>query len=171
MKSQIIAGVLALTPFVAAIARPEITAAARIAKRDLWVRQVLSSYTSSIDAEATATATATETAASTPQGAISTTILGPSIPALPPGPNASSYPRDGQLHGAQPAPYTPSGGQGMNGSAPVYVPQTDFDFQSLVCTWFILIIENNSTNNSRQLVYTKSTLSLTCSSMHFDASA
>jgi len=69
--------------------------------------------------------------ASTPLGAISTVILAPSIPHLPPGPDATSYPRDGLLHGDQPAPFTPSGGLGTNGSEPVYVPQTDFDFQSM----------------------------------------
>ncbi|KAH8798605.1 hypothetical protein F5884DRAFT_825415 [Xylogone sp. PMI_703] len=56
----------------------------------------------------------------TPVGALSTTLLAPSIPHLPPGPDAISYPRDGKLHGAEPAPYTPSGGLGTNGSEPVY---------------------------------------------------
>lgn len=64
-------------------------------------------------------------------GALSTVVLAPSIPALPPGPDAYKYPSDGQLHGAQPAPYTPSGGLGMNGSAPAYRPLTDFDYESL----------------------------------------
>lgn len=67
----------------------------------------------------------------TTTGALSTKILAPSIPALPPGPDAYKYPRDGKLHGDQPAPYTPSGGLGTNGSAPVYRPLTDFDFQSV----------------------------------------
>src|ERR1700710_1185244 len=64
-------------------------------------------------------------------GAISTTILIPSIPRLPPGPSATVYPRDGKLHGVQPAPFTPSRGLGTNGSEPVYVLETDFDFQSM----------------------------------------
>ena len=123
MKIQFLLPVL---PLVAAVARPEISAAARLAKRNEYVRQILSSYSSSIDALATPTAT------STPQGAISTTILAPSIVPLPAGPYAAIYPRDGQLHADQPAPYTPAGGEGTNGSAPVYVPQSDFDFQSLV---------------------------------------
>lgn len=150
MKNSFITGALALSPLAAAVARPEIKQAARIAARDNYVRQVLSSYSASIDAEAAtsttvvvetqATVVATETATgeasatSTPQGALSTRILASSIPALPPAPDATSYPRDGQLHGDQPAPFTPSGGIGTNGSAPVYVPQTDFDFQSLVCS-------------------------------------
>jgi hypothetical protein len=64
-------------------------------------------------------------------GALSTDVAAPSIPALPPGPDAYSYPADGKLHGTEPAPFTPSGGLGTNGSAPVYRVQSDFDFQSI----------------------------------------
>ena len=67
----------------------------------------------------------------TTTGAISTSILASSIPALPPAPGANAYPADGKLHAAQPAPYTPAGGLGTNGSAPVYRPLSDFDFQSV----------------------------------------
>ncbi|KAI9853216.1 MAG: hypothetical protein M1824_001521 [Vezdaea acicularis] len=63
--------------------------------------------------------------------AITTSVLAPSIPALPPGPDATSYPRDGKLHAPEPAPYTPAGGLGTNGSEPVYVVQSDFDFESI----------------------------------------
>ncbi|CRK30699.1 hypothetical protein BN1708_015838 [Verticillium longisporum] len=54
----------------------------------------------------------------TTTGALSTKVLAPSIEPLPPGPDAYKYPADGKLHGDQPAPYTPSGGIGTNGSAP-----------------------------------------------------
>ncbi|KAL2759714.1 hypothetical protein ACRALDRAFT_206194 [Sodiomyces alcalophilus JCM 7366] len=64
-------------------------------------------------------------------GALSTKVLAPSIPARPPAPDAYKYPADGKLHGDQPAPYTPSGGIGTNGSAPVYRVNSDFDYQSL----------------------------------------
>lgn len=67
----------------------------------------------------------------TTTGALSTDILAPSIPALPPGPDAFKYPSDGKLHGKQPAPFTPSGGRDTNGSAPVYRPLSDFDYQSV----------------------------------------
>lgn len=67
----------------------------------------------------------------TTTGALSTKVLAPSIPALPPGPDAYKYPADGQLHGDQPAPYTPSGGRDTNGSAPVYRVQSDFDYFSI----------------------------------------
>ncbi|KAK1774846.1 ferritin-like domain-containing protein [Copromyces sp. CBS 386.78] len=67
----------------------------------------------------------------TTTGALSTSVLAPSIPALPPGPDAFKYPSDGQLHAPQPAPYTPAGGVGTNGSAPVYRMLSDFDYQSI----------------------------------------
>jgi len=62
---------------------------------------------------------------------MSTKVLAPSVPALPPPPDTFAYPADGKLHGDQPAPFTPSGGIGTNGSAPVYRVQSDFDYQSL----------------------------------------
>ncbi|KAF4594924.1 Protein rds1 [Ophiocordyceps camponoti-floridani] len=67
----------------------------------------------------------------TTTGALSTSILRPSIQALPPPPGSYDYPADGSLHANQPAPFTPSGGVGTNGSAPVYRVQSDFDYQSL----------------------------------------
>ena len=67
-----------------------------------------------------------------PQGAVTTDVLASAIPDLPPGPNASSYPRDGTLHAPEPAPYTPAGGLGQNGSEPNYQVKSDFDFESMV---------------------------------------
>ncbi|KAL6881761.1 ferritin-like domain-containing protein [Trichoderma longibrachiatum] len=67
----------------------------------------------------------------TTTGALSTTVTASSIPALPPAPNSFNYTADGKLHAPQPAPFTPSGGIGTNGSAPVYRVQSDFDYQSL----------------------------------------
>lgn len=67
----------------------------------------------------------------TTTGALSTSVLAPSIPARPPPPGSFDYTADGELHGDQPAPFTPSGGIGTNGSAPVYRVQSDFDYQSL----------------------------------------
>lgn len=112
----------ALVGHVLAIADSHISEAAYSASRSCYVSSMLSSYSSAVAASATPTTV----------GALSTTVLASSIPHLPPNPDATSYPRDGELHGAQPAPYTPSGGLGTNGSEPVYVPQTDFDFQSMV---------------------------------------
>ncbi|KAH6648649.1 ferritin-like domain-containing protein [Truncatella angustata] len=67
----------------------------------------------------------------TTTGALSTSVLAASIPALPPAEYKFQYPADGKLHAPQPAPYTPAGGLGTNGSAPVYRPQSDFDYESL----------------------------------------
>ncbi|KKY17408.1 putative protein rds1 [Phaeomoniella chlamydospora] len=77
----------------------------------------------------------------TTTGAISTSILAASVPALPPGPDAYKYPSDGQLHGDEPTPYTPSGGLGTNGSAPVYRVQSDFDYESLALALYQEYIE------------------------------
>lgn len=77
----------------------------------------------------------------TTTGALSTSILAPSVPALPPGPDAYKYPSDGQLHGDQPAPYTPSGGLGTNGSAPVYRMLSDFDYESIALALYQEYIE------------------------------
>lgn len=65
-------------------------------------------------------------------GALSLSVLASSIPALPPNPTATTYPSDGQLHDPQPAPYTPAGGLGTNGTEPVYNAKSDFDYESLV---------------------------------------
>jgi hypothetical protein len=68
----------------------------------------------------------------TTTGALSLSVLAPSIPALPPNPTATTYIADGQLHDPQPAPYQPAGGLGTNGTEPVYNVKSDYDFQSLV---------------------------------------
>ena len=68
----------------------------------------------------------------TTTGALTTSVLAPSIPALPPNPTATTYPSDGLLHAPEPAPYTPAGGLGTNGTEPVYTAHSDFDFESLV---------------------------------------
>lgn len=75
--------------------------------------------------------TSTPTATGPPIGAKTTDVLAPALPNLPPGPNASSYPRNGQLNAPMPAPYTPAGGLGQNGSEPNYQVKSDFDFESL----------------------------------------
>ncbi|KAI0487716.1 hypothetical protein F4859DRAFT_525790 [Xylaria cf. heliscus] len=67
----------------------------------------------------------------TTTGAISTTVLASAIPALPPVPGKLQYPADGKLHQPEPAPYTPGGGLGTNGTEPVYRVQSDFDYESI----------------------------------------
>ncbi|KAI0599603.1 ferritin-like domain-containing protein [Biscogniauxia sp. FL1348] len=67
----------------------------------------------------------------TTTGALSTTVTAASVAALPPEPYKFEYPSDGELHQPQPAPYTPGGGLGTNGSEPVYRVQSDFDYESI----------------------------------------
>ncbi|KAF3764647.1 hypothetical protein M406DRAFT_330976 [Cryphonectria parasitica EP155] len=67
----------------------------------------------------------------TTTGALSTNVLAASVPALPAESSKYDYPADGNLHADEPAPYTPAGGLGTNGSAPVYRVQSDFDYQSI----------------------------------------
>ncbi|EEP82971.1 protein rds1 [Uncinocarpus reesii 1704] len=67
----------------------------------------------------------------TTTGALSNSVLASSIAPLPPNPTATTYPSDGQLHEPQPAPYTPAGGLGTNGTEPIYNVRSDFDYQSL----------------------------------------
>ena len=73
----------------------------------------------------------TFTGTPTTTGALSTKVLAASIKAGPPVPGSTDYPADGKLHKDMPAPYTPNGGNGTNGSEPVYRPMSDFDYQSL----------------------------------------
>ncbi|KAG8530122.1 uncharacterized protein KY384_005605 [Bacidia gigantensis] len=54
-----------------------------------------------------------------------------SIPAGPPNPTATYYNADGVPQNAFPAPYTPKGGLGTNGSLPRYMVNSDFDFESI----------------------------------------
>ena len=67
----------------------------------------------------------------TTTGAVSTTVLASAVAPKPPPPGSYDYPANGKLNAPQPAPYTPDGGVGTNGSAPVYRVQSDFDYQSL----------------------------------------
>ncbi|KAI1343295.1 ferritin-like domain-containing protein [Xylariaceae sp. FL0016] len=67
----------------------------------------------------------------TTTGALSTEVTAATVPALPPAQWKFQYPSDGKLHQPQPAPYTPGGGLGTNGSEPVYRVVSDFDYESI----------------------------------------
>ena len=54
-----------------------------------------------------------------------------SIPAGPPNPTATYYNTEGVPLNPLPAPYTPAGGLGTNGSEPRYMVESDFDFESI----------------------------------------
>ena len=59
------------------------------------------------------------------------TTLAASIPTLPLNPTATYYNADGVPKNPFPAPYTPAGGLGTNGSLPRYMVNSDFDFESI----------------------------------------
>ncbi|KAJ6441651.1 M6 metalloprotease [Purpureocillium lavendulum] len=64
-------------------------------------------------------------------GPLTASVAAASISGRPPSPSQTTYSADGRLHGGLAAPYTPKGGQGTNGSAPVYRVQSDFDYESV----------------------------------------
>ncbi|KAJ5476937.1 hypothetical protein N7475_002666 [Penicillium sp. IBT 31633x] len=67
----------------------------------------------------------------TTTGAVqATTTLGATIPAQP-NPTATYYNTNGKLTQPQPMPYMPAGGVGTNGTLPVYMVQSDFDYESV----------------------------------------
>lgn len=69
-------------------------------------------------------------------GALTASSIGSGISSEGVAPGATTYPSDGKLHDAEPAPYVPAGGVGTNGSTPVYNAKSDFDYQSLVSRHF-----------------------------------
>ncbi len=69
------------------------------------------------------------------------TTLAPSIAPLPPNPTHTYYNPDGTLLHPAPAPYTPFGGLGTNGTEPRYMANSDFDFESLALALYFEWIE------------------------------
>ncbi|KAJ5152293.1 Protein rds1 [Penicillium capsulatum] len=64
-------------------------------------------------------------------GALTASSIGSGISSGKIAPSATTYPSDGKLHNAEPAPYVPAGGVGTNGTIPVYNAKSDFDYESL----------------------------------------
>lgn len=83
----------------------------------------------------------------TTTGAVSNIVLAPSIPAAPANPTATYYNQQGVLFNPQPAPYTPAGGLGTNGSLPRYMVESDFDFESITLALYQEWIELDLFNN------------------------
>lgn len=71
-------------------------------------------------------------------GALTASSIGSGISSGGVAPGATTYPSDGNLHNAEPAPYVPAGGVGTNGSTPVYNAKSDFDYESLVSRLYTL---------------------------------
>jgi hypothetical protein len=121
----------------------------------LWAQGVISSPVPQQSQSATAAPSAPTTAAGYPvvvdqNGYTSATYHGPytgtptvtgavnapatlaaSIPAGPPNPTATYYNAQGVPINPMPAPFTPAGGLGTNGSLPRYMVESDFDFESI----------------------------------------
>ncbi|KAI0890828.1 ferritin-like domain-containing protein [Annulohypoxylon nitens] len=74
-------------------------------------------------------------------GALSTDVAIATIAANPPESFKLAYPADGMLHQEEPAPYTPGGGLGTNGSEPVYRVISDFDYESVALALYQEYIE------------------------------
>ncbi|KAL1301835.1 hypothetical protein AAFC00_006020 [Neodothiora populina] len=83
----------------------------------------------------------------TTTGAVSTTAINATVPALPMNPTATYYNSNGKLQNAQPAPYTPAGGLGTNGSEPRYMVESDFDYESIMLGLYQEWIELDLFNN------------------------
>jgi len=73
--------------------------------------------------------------------------LAASIGTLPPNPTATYYNAGGKPLNPMPAPYTPAGGLGTNGSLPRYIVESDFDFESIALGLYQEWIELDLFNN------------------------
>lgn len=75
------------------------------------------------------------------------TTLADAIAPLPPNPTATYYNSNGQLQKPAPAPYTPNGGLGTNGTEPRYMVNSDFDYESIMLGLYQEWIELDLFNN------------------------
>lgn len=83
----------------------------------------------------------------TTTGAVMNAPTAASIAPLPPNPTATYYNTDGSLQNPQPAPYTPYGGLGTNGTEPRYMVNSDFDYESITLGLYQEWIELDLFNN------------------------
>ncbi|KAK1026927.1 hypothetical protein LTS16_021920 [Friedmanniomyces endolithicus] len=83
----------------------------------------------------------------TTTGAVSTTHTAATVATLPLNPTATYYNTNGKLQHDQPAPYTPAGGLGTNGSLPRYMVESDFDYESITLGLYQEWIELDLFNN------------------------
>lgn len=103
---------------------------------DIFARETSSSSVSAAPTQSHPTSLPHTPFSGTPltTGALTASSIGSGITeAASVAPAETTYPSDGKLHNAEPAPYVPAGGVGTNGSIPVYNAQSDFDYESLVC--------------------------------------
>lgn len=83
----------------------------------------------------------------TTTGAATNVAASPSIGTLPPNPTATYYNTNGKPQHQMPAPYTPAGGLGTNGSLPRYMVESDFDYESITLGLYQEWIELDTFNN------------------------
>ena len=81
-------------------------------------------------------------------GAVSNSPTAASVAALPPNPTETYYNTNGALQNKQPAPYTPYGGLGTNGTEPRYMVNSDFDYESITLGLYQEWIELDTFNNA-----------------------
>lgn len=67
----------------------------------------------------------------TTTGAVQATATLAATIAAQPNPTATYYNTNGKLTQPQPMPYMPAGGVGTNGTLPVYMVQSDYDYESV----------------------------------------
>jgi len=80
-------------------------------------------------------------------GAVSNSPLAQSVGTLPPNPTATYYNTNGKLQNEEPAPFTPAGGLGTNGTLPRYMVNSDFDYESITLGLYQEWIELDCFNN------------------------
>ncbi|QIW94576.1 hypothetical protein AMS68_000094 [Peltaster fructicola] len=83
----------------------------------------------------------------TTTGAVTNSPKAASVGTLPPNPTATYYNTNGALQNQEPAPYTPAGGLGTNGSLPRYMVNSDFDYESITLGLYQEWIELDTFNN------------------------
>lgn len=89
------------------------------------------------------TGVATITGAANASTTLFASIAGP----LPPNPTATYYNTNGLPQNPMPAPFTPAGGLGTNGSLPRYMVESDFDYESIALGLYQEYIELDLFNN------------------------
>lgn len=83
----------------------------------------------------------------TTTGAVTTTAISLTVPALGPNPTATYYNTNGELQKPEPIPYQPDGGLGTNGTLPRYMVESDFDYESIMLGLYQEWIELDLFNN------------------------
>jgi len=133
-----IAAILAVAPAIFAAPAPQVTAPASFGPDSQVPYQAQSTagpdYPVAVEENGYTSATyhGPYTGTPTTTGAVDgPTTLAASIPTLPLNPTATYYNANGIPKNAFPAPYTPAGGLGTNGSLPRYMVNSDFDFESI----------------------------------------